>query len=450
MDYLLVNHIPVGVGSAPNRLLIGDLWLEDLRMQAQAWSPYGRLIVTVPCTKNLQLESSGSFNLVEINLDEEKFDFFPLPHYSNWRSFMQAAPQLSYRLRQICRRAAIVQADYGGHPLPLGQLVWPIAGNFGKKRIWVFDGADPFPRMDRSAEEESNRIKRVVKQTLTQQFDRFCRRALSEADLVFVHNRAVMTRFKDLWSQRCHTFNRSFVKQSFLLNDEQAEQRRKNILNSSQPLRLVTAGRQTAIKGTDHIIRAMVIAIEQGANLQLDVIGDGDSLSEYQQLAQDLGVADRTHFRGTVPYGEELFDLMRQSQVLMITNLTAEISRNVLLGMALGLPLVLYENPGTDRLIENNQAGILVPRGDIEALAQSLLNADRNRSHLAQLITNGIKVAQAQTLEMTHVHRAELAASCIQPSADQESQNLLGQPDCPAAQSDSPAVQDKVLLDQRK
>lgn len=413
MDYLLVSHIPVGTGSAPDRLLIGDLWLEDLRAQAEAWSPYGRLIVTVPQTANLSLASSGSFNLVEIDLSQEKFDFFPLPYYRNWRSFLQASPLLNRRLQEICQRATIVQADYGGHPLPLGQIVWPIAGKSGKKRIWVFDGADPFPRMHRDVGEESNPLKRLVKQNLMQRFEQFCRKAITEADLVFAHNQSVMMRFKSFWGKRCHLFDRSFVKQSFLINSEQAEQRQKNILDASQPLRLMTAGRQIAIKGTDHILKAMAIAVEQGANLELDVLGDGDGLASYRQLAKDLNLSDRVHFLGTIPYGQELFERMQQAQVLMITNLTAEISRNVLLGMALGLPLVLYRNPGTDNLIEANDAGILVPCGDIGALAEALVRADRDRAYLAQLITNGIKVAKSQTLEMTHVHRAELAASCL-------------------------------------
>lgn len=424
MNYLLVNHIPVGTGSAPNRLLIGDLWLEDLRAQAEAWSPYGRLVVAVPQTPHLQLANSGSFNLVEIDLSEEKFDFFPLPFYRNWLSFIQAAPRLRQRLQQICRQVAIVQADYGGHPLPLGQIVWPIAGKSGKKRIWVFDGADPFPRMNRDVEQESNPVKRIIKQNLVRQFEQFCHKAMSEADLVFVHNRAAVTRFQHLWSNRCHTFNRSFVKHSFLIDSEQANLRQQRILDSSQPLRLVAAGRQTAIKGTDQILRAMAIAVERGANLELDVIGDGDALPEYQQLAQTLNLSDRTRFLGTVPYGTELFEWMQQAQVLMITNLTAEISRNVLLGMALGLPLILYRNPGTDSLIETNEAGVLVPCGDVEALAEALIAADRHRSHLAQLITNGIQVAQAQTLEMTHVHRAELVAHCLRDQPESNPDRL--------------------------
>jgi glycosyltransferase involved in cell wall biosynthesis len=413
MNYLLVNHVPFGVSTAHDRYLVGDLWLEDLRAQAEAWSPYGRLIVTVPYTAGLSPKESGSFNLVEINLAEENFDFVPLPYYQNWKSFVQTLPELRHRLRQICQEVAIVQADYGGHPLPLGQVVWPIAGELGRKRIWVFDGADPFPRMNQSVQQESNLLKRVVKGKLVQRFERFCRRAIAEADLVFSHNASVRTRFKNLWNQHCHSFNRSFVKPSMLIDDKQLQSRRTHILDRSQPLRLVTAGRQIAIKGTDHILRSMALAIEQGANLELTVIGEGDDLATYQDLARTLGMNDRVRFVGAVPYGQSLFELMQQAHVLLITNLTAEISRNVLLGMALGLPLILYRNPGTDRLIEQHDAGTLVPLGDMAALAQALVAADRDRSRLAQLMTNGVKVAQAQTIEMTHIHRARLAASCI-------------------------------------
>jgi glycosyltransferase involved in cell wall biosynthesis len=277
----------------------------------------------------------------------------------------------------------------------------------------VFDGADPFPRMNQGVMQESNLIKRVIKQNLVQQFEGFCRKAIAEADLVFAHNASVVTRFKGLWHQHCHSFNRSFVKQSILMDEAQARSRKAQLLDTSQPLRLVTAGRQIAIKGTDHILRAMAIAVGQGANLELTVIGDGADLANYRDLAVTLGLSERTRFLGAVPYGEELFAQLQQAHALLITNLTSEISRNVLLGMALGLPLILYRNSGTDALIESHQAGLLVPSGQIEALAQALLDADRNRLQLAQCMTNGLKVAHAQTIEMTHMHRAELAANCL-------------------------------------
>jgi glycosyltransferase involved in cell wall biosynthesis len=413
MNYLLINHVPFGRSSTPNRFVVGDMWLEDLRAQTKAWSSYGRLGVAVPCTEELPVEASGSFNLVEVDPIEEGFELFPLPYYQSWKGFVQVFQRLRSQLEHACRWASIAQADYGGHPIALGQVAWSIAAKQNTQRIWLFDGADPFPRLQQYVGEESNPAKRIFKASIVKQFERFCRQAISEADLVFTHNAAVAHRFQDIWSDRCHSFNRSFVKQSFLIDEHQAEARKQRLLDRSQPLRIVTAGRQIAIKATDHVIRAVAIARQQGLNVELDVIGDGVALPSYIELANELGIADHVQFHGSIPYGQPLFDLLQQAHVLAITNLTAEISRNVLLGMALGLPLLIYRNPGTDAMIEQHDAGILVPTGDIGALSTALVDVATHRAQLAHLMKNGLRLAQAQTLEATHKQRAMLAADCV-------------------------------------
>jgi glycosyltransferase involved in cell wall biosynthesis len=413
MNYLLINHIPFGKGQSPHHYVVGDMWLEDLRAQAKAWSPYGRLSVAAPCLDSIPVEVSGSFNLVEVNLQEEDFNIFALPYYRSWKTFVQVYRAVKYQLDQACQWASVVQADYGGHPIPLGQLAWSIAEKYNKKGIWVFDGADPFPRLAQYVTEESNPLKRLFKHKMVKQFENFCVKAIAEADLVFAHNASVVERFEQVWSHHCHSFNRSFVRQQMLLSNQQAEHRIQKILDRSQPLRLVITGRQIPIKAPDHVLKAMAIAVNQGANLELDVIGDGESLATCKQLAQDLGIADKVRFLGTVAYGQSLFDLLKQADVMLITNLTAEISRNVLLGMALGLPLILYRNSGTDALIESSKSGILVPSGDIDALSASLVDAAQNRQQLSQFIHNGLKLAQTQTLEKTHTRRAEIAAACV-------------------------------------
>lgn len=413
MNYLLVNYVPLGKGSSPNRLLIGDMWLEDLRAQAKAWQPYGRLGLASPLVNKLTLENSGSFNLVEIDPNREGFDFFPLPSYNSLSTLVKTLAELKYKLHKACQWSSIVQADYNGHPTSLGQIVWSIAKKQGKNLIWVFDGADPFPRMEQFAAQETNPIKRIIKKNRVVNFDKFCRQAIGEADLVFTHNAAVVERFKEVWGEHCYSFDRSFVTEEILISEDQAILRQKRLLDTSQPLKLVVAGRQTHIKATDHVIKAMARALQCGANLELDIIGDGDALENYKQLAQELNIAERVHFVGSLPYGQSLFDVLEKAQILLITNLTAEISRNVLLGMARGLGLILYRNPGTDALIENHNAGLLVPSGDIDALSNVLFEADKNRKHLTELIPNGLNLARSNTLQQTHRCRAELAVNSL-------------------------------------
>ena len=246
----------------------------------------------------------------------------------------------------------------------------------------------------------------------TNRFEEFCRGAVGEADLVFAHNAAVVERFQRQWdARRCYQFDRSFVTNAIVISDDELRQRERDLVDASRPLRLVAAGRQIRIKGTDQVLRAMRAAIDGGARLELDVMGDGEDLPEFRKLAAELKLDDVVTFAGTVPYGAALFERWAKAQVMVVTNLTAEISRNVLLSMARGLPLVTYQNPGTDALIRDSGAGILVPTGDVDALAAALRRAFDNRAALAEMMRRGVETARNKTLESTHGVRAQLAAS---------------------------------------
>jgi glycosyltransferase involved in cell wall biosynthesis len=414
--YLLVNHVQFARRNEPGHYEVGDLWLQDLRAQAKAIRDAGmRLIVATPCVDPpIDPGFSGSFSASEIHIEQEDFDYIPLPFYKSMAQYLLRRRAIVAALRNVMADVDIVQAGYGGHPVALGSLAWPIAGHVGTRRIWVFDGADPIPRLRLEADQARNPIKRVAKRYGARRFEQFCRDAVREADLVFAHNAAVVERFKDVWdSQRCHAFDRSFVTDETLIDAAELAKRQRRIRDVSHPLRLVIAGRQIGIKGTDHVLRAMRQAIDRGARLELDVWGDGEDLVRFKMLAIELRLDAVVRFRGTVAYGKPLFDAWAEGQVMAITNLTAEISRNVLLGMARGMPLIAYRNPGTDELIHRSGAGILVPTGDVNALAGALEQASRDRETLASMCAAGVSAAKDNTLGATHRRRAELAFSML-------------------------------------
>jgi glycosyltransferase involved in cell wall biosynthesis len=417
MIYLLVNHVALGRTDKPGEYAVNDLWLEDLAAQARAITAAGmRLVVATPCVDDLSRTSAGGFNTIRIRPPEHGFSYEPLPRYQSLAGFLSVRRQLRGRLREITATAGIVQMGYGGHPVPLGSVVWPIAGALGRPRIWVFDGADPFPRMQLRADHEPNPIKRWAKRRGVVRFAAFCRTALREADLVFAHNAAVVERFRDAWdARRCHAFDRTFVSDTSLLSQSELNSRLDGLRDASRPLKLVVAGRQIAIKGTDHVLRALAAARSRGASLELDVWGDGEDLPEFRHLAHTLGLDQPiVRFRGTVAYGKPLFDAWSESHVMVITNLTAEISRNVLLGLARGLPLIMYRNPGTDRLVESANAGLLAPTSDVDALADAMVRAASDREALAGCAQRGWALACGNTLDACHRRRAELARSVIE------------------------------------
>ncbi|MEA2735302.1 MAG: hypothetical protein QOE14_1753 [Humisphaera sp.] len=413
MRYLLINHVPFGRGSADGKFAVGDMWLEDLRAQARAIREAGMtLVVATPMVEKLEGKGSGSFNLVEITPAEHGFEYQPLPFYISMKQFLLTKSRVIQRLAEVMRDVDIVQMGYGGYPVALGEIALPLAKKMHKKIIWVFDGADPFPRLELHAKEQKNPIKRVLQQMLVRRFAGTCRNTVKNSDLVFAHNAAVVERFKDVWEERrCHAFDRSFVTDEILLSDDELAERQRRVQDASTPLRLIAAGRQIAIKATDHVLRALKQARDRGARIELDVLGDGDDLPRFKALAAELGLSDVVRFGGTMPYGKPLFDAWSSAHVIVITNLTAEISRNVLLSMARGLPLVMYANPGTDELIRASGAGILVPTGDVDALSRAFEQAANDRAALGEMARNGLAIARTKTLDATHRQRAHLAAS---------------------------------------
>jgi len=85
----------------------------------------------------------------------------------------------------------------------------------------------------------------------------------------------------------------------------------------------------------------------------------------------------------------------------------------VLLAMARGLPLVMYANPGTDELIRTSGAGVLVPTGDVNALAHAFEQAVTEREKLAGMAASGLATARRKTLDATHRERAGFAAALL-------------------------------------
>jgi glycosyltransferase involved in cell wall biosynthesis len=412
MRYLLINHVPFGAGEKPGHFRVGDLFFQDLLAQARAIREVGgQLIVATPLVPKLDAMSGGSFNTVEVDPTEAGFTYVPLPRYQSLKQYRSVRSELNAKLADAIKTADVVQMDYGGHPHMLGQIAWPIAQELGKKKIWLFDGADPFPRLELEAAKEKRLLKRIAKKLATRRKIAFCRDAIRTADLVFAHNAAVVERFKDVWDGRCHAFDRSFVTDEILVSDLKSQI--SNLQDTNRPLRLVCAGRQVRIKGTDQVIRAVAKLREMKVPVELNVMGGGEDLQDFIKLSDDLVLEDIIHFTGTVPYGKPLFDEWAKADIMLVTNLTAEISRNVLLSLARGLPLVTYENPGTDALLRDHNAAVIVPKGSVEGLANAIATLSRDRSKLVELAENGLKLARTKTLDATHRRRAELAAELI-------------------------------------
>ena len=411
--YLLVNHVPFGRG-ASGAYRLGSLWLEDLRAENRAIRDCGgRLIVATPFIANLDPRRSGSFELIEISLEKEGFDYVPLPAYISLPAYLKVRNRLATALKQAITDADIVQFDASGHPMPLCYDIWSVAGCIGRKRIWVMDGGDFIAQREIRASRERNWLKRTLRRLKHARLRAFERKAVREADLVFAHNYSTPRHYPGLWGPHCHVFERSFVTDSIIIGRDELERRCTALAAVSRVVRLVVASRLTPIKAVDEVLRALAWVRKEGMLVELEIYGEGSERANLEALASRLGLAHAARFHGAVPYGPALFERLQNSHLMVVTNVVPELSRNLLLAMALGLPIIAYRNPASDPMLESSGAAMLVPTRDVDGLGRAFAAAARDCEQIVRMCRRGRAFVRERTLERCHQLRARLAANCV-------------------------------------
>ncbi|CAH1000437.1 Glycogen synthase [Neolewinella maritima] len=151
------------------------------------------------------------------------------------------------------------------------------------------------------------------------------------------------------------------------------------------PARLLYHGRVDQRKGSLDFIRCGKRLVDEGFDLRLIVSGIGPDFEATEALARELGMADRTDFPGEVGYTDAPHRY--HSGDLFLSPTYAEgFSNTILEAMACGLPIVSTRTVGVVDCIRDNENGLLVEAGDLDALTsatRSLLQQPELRHRLA-------------------------------------------------------------------
>lgn len=135
--------------------------------------------------------------------------------------------------------------------------------------------------------------------------------------------------------------------------------------------RVVTIGRYAYQKGYDLLLQAWAEVEKQYPDWTLDIYGQGDQTS-YRQLMGDLGIdVHRCHLNGPV---EDVVKVYQNSSVFVLSSRFEGFGLVLVEAMACGLPVVSFDCPaGPDEIITDGLDGLLVPSGDVHALAEKLI-----------------------------------------------------------------------------
>jgi len=123
-------------------------------------------------------------------------------------------------------------------------------------------------------------------------------------------------------------------------------------------------------KGVQFAIRSFPLILERVARCRLLIVGDGNFRSPLEKMAQQIGLSSHILFVGTVPEAE-LPSYYASADVFVNSTIRANgYDLTIVQAMACGKPVVVSNIGSVPTLIADGKDGLLVPPGDIVALAE--------------------------------------------------------------------------------
>jgi glycosyltransferase involved in cell wall biosynthesis len=156
-------------------------------------------------------------------------------------------------------------------------------------------------------------------------------------------------------------------------------------MRTSEPS-LLFLGRVKKYKRVDLLMRAVALLESEGLSVTLRVAGSGDDRPRLDRIALNLGISDRVHFLGFVDEVRKL-ELFRTSWLHALTSPNEGWGISIMEASACGTPSIASDAPGLRESVVDGETGLLVPHGDVRALADSiasLLNDERRRESMGR------------------------------------------------------------------
>jgi glycosyltransferase involved in cell wall biosynthesis len=162
-----------------------------------------------------------------------------------------------------------------------------------------------------------------------------------------------------------------------ILKLAQAHERYPWLPNKSRPM-ILASGRLTKQKDFPTLIRAFAL-LRKRLDASLVIMGEGELRPQIEHLITEHDLQEHVLLPGFV---ENPFSVMNQADLFVLSSAWEGLPNVLIQAMACGTPVVSTDCPsGPAEILEDGKWGRLVPVGNVDALAQAMIDTLTEKEH---------------------------------------------------------------------
>jgi colanic acid/amylovoran biosynthesis glycosyltransferase len=142
-------------------------------------------------------------------------------------------------------------------------------------------------------------------------------------------------------------------------------------------IRLLTIARLVEKKGVKYGIQSVAKVLKKYPNIEYKIAGDGPLRNALQVLTEDLKISENVKLVGW-QLQEQITRLLQEADILLAPSVTSEDNDSegvpvaIMEALAGGIPVLGSFHSGIPEAVQDGESGLLVPEGDVDALAEKL------------------------------------------------------------------------------
>ena len=174
-------------------------------------------------------------------------------------------------------------------------------------------------------------------------------------------------------------------------------------------LRIGMIGHLAPIKGQEEFVRAAAIICQSRNDVDFIIAGEdkargGENRASIERLIRDLELKDRLQLTGWI---DDIAGLLATLDLFVSPARAEPFGLSIVEAMSAGVPVVATASEGAREIIEPNESGRIVPIGDVEALAKTIVDLLGDPNERARLARKAKEVTHSRFTLQRMIDRTE-------------------------------------------